>query len=80
MTLRIGEEKITYRLAEAMKHSLVFDDSCYFLDVNDEIANEYLQEMAQPDPYKEWPVIEEEQLHDQVACLIKNQPEGSLLK
>jgi len=36
--------------------------------------------MAQPDPYEEWPVIEEEQLHDQVACLIKNQPEGSLLK
>jgi len=30
MTLRIGEEKITYRLVEAMKHSLDFDDSCYF--------------------------------------------------
>lgn len=35
MTLHIGEEKITYYQAEAMKHSLGFDDTCYFLDVTD---------------------------------------------
>lgn len=43
MTLCIEEGKITYRLAEAMKHSLDFNDTCYFLDVTNEIADEHMQ-------------------------------------
>ncbi|XP_039141213.1 uncharacterized protein LOC120278491 [Dioscorea cayenensis subsp. rotundata] len=62
MTLCIGEEKIIYRLAEAIKHSLDFDDIYYFLDVTNESTNEYSQEFLYPDPYENWSYIEKEEM------------------
>ena len=58
MTLSIGDKKITYRLAEAMRHSLVFDDSCYFLHINDELVDDQMQELIHPIPFEVW--LEEE--------------------
>ena len=50
MTLRIGDEEITYCLTEAMRHSLNFNDICYSLDIND-----YMQELIHPSPLEGWP-------------------------
>jgi len=52
LTLRVGDEKLTHRLAEAMRHSLYFDDTLYYLDTTDELIDEYVQEMMCPDPYE----------------------------
>lgn len=38
MTLRIGDEAVTYKLAEVMKHSLDFDDSCFFYNITNELV------------------------------------------
>ena len=33
MVLRVWEEKVVFKLQEAMRHSMDFDDSCYFVDL-----------------------------------------------
>ena len=40
LTLRIGDDKLTYRLAEAMRHSLDFDDTLYFFDTTNDLIDD----------------------------------------
>ena len=41
------DKKVTFRLPNAMKHSLHFDDLCYCVDVNDDVVDEHVQELMQ---------------------------------
>jgi len=52
LTLKVGDEKLTYRLAKAMRHSLDFDDTLYYLDTTDELIDKYVPEMMCPDAYE----------------------------
>ena len=65
MTLQIRDEKHIYRLVEAMRNSIDFDDTCYFLDMTDELDAEYVyvQEIMHWDPLEVWlkEEIEEEE-------------------
>ena len=58
MTLWIGNEKLSYCLTEAMRNSLDFDDTCYFLDITYKLVDDYVQELIHPDPFEGWPVEE----------------------
>lgn len=80
MTLRIGDEKITYRLAKAMKHSLHFDNIGYCLDVIDELVDEYMQEFIHLDPCEEWHDVEEEVMSTQVVLVPKEESPPGMLK
>jgi len=60
LTLRVGDDKLTYRLAEAMRHSFDFDDTLYYLDTTDDLIDECMQEMLNLDPYEGWPDQDEE--------------------
>ena len=42
MTVRIGDENLTYRLIKEMRHSLDFDDTCYFLDITNSLIDDYV--------------------------------------
>lgn len=55
MTLQIGEEKLTYHLTQATRHSLDFDDAYYFLDVTNGLVNDHMQEMIYPNPLEGCP-------------------------
>ena len=33
MVLRVGEEKVAFKLQETIRHSMDFNDSCYFVDL-----------------------------------------------
>jgi len=43
-----------------MRHSLDFDDTLYYLDITNDIIDECVQEILNPDPYEGWPDQEEE--------------------
>jgi len=68
LTLRIGDDKLTYRLAEAMRHSLDFDDTLYFLDTTNDLIDDCVQEMLNSDPYKGWS-DQEEEIQEEVHAL-----------
>jgi len=83
LTLRVGDDKLTYRLAEAMQHSLNFDDTLYFLDTTDELIDECVQEMLNPDPYEGWAdqdVKIEEEVHSLGLVKEEIKPEPGLVK
>lgn len=45
MTLRVGDEVVVFALSDDMKHSIVFNNSCLYLDATDLMINDYMQEM-----------------------------------
>lgn len=55
-----GAQKLTNCLVEAMKHFLDFDDTFYYLDVTDEIINEYMPKFLHPDPFEKCHDIEKD--------------------
>ena len=55
ITLRIGNEKLTNSLVEAMRHSFDYDDACYFHEVTDRLIDENVQEITHRDPFGRWP-------------------------
>ena len=83
LTLCVGDDKLTYRLAEAMRHSLDFDDTLYYLDTTDDLIDECVQEMLNSDPYEGWP-DQDEEIQEEVHALglVKEeiQPEPGLMK
>jgi len=84
LTLRIGNDKLTYRLAEAMRPSLDFDGTLYFLDTTNDIIDDCVQEILNPDPYEGWP-DQEEEIQEEVHAIglgkeEKVQPEPGELK
>ena len=44
---RMGNEKVTFRLPNAMKHSLYYDDLYYCADVVDDVVDEHVLELTQ---------------------------------
>lgn len=44
MVLRVGEEKVMFKHQERMRHSMNFDDSCYFVKNTNECVIEFLQD------------------------------------
>ena len=51
--LRIGDEEVAFILLDAMKHSYDFDDSSFYLDVTDYVANDCLQDLVCNNPIEE---------------------------
>lgn len=44
MLLRIGEEEVMFKLREAMRHSMNFnDDTCYYVDVIADYVSDFMQ-------------------------------------
>lgn len=43
MVLRVGEEKVAFKLKGAMRHSMDFDDFCYFVDNIDGYISDFVQ-------------------------------------
>lgn len=54
MTLRIGNENLTYRFAKAMRHFLDFNDTLYFINVIDDLVDDYMQEFLHPELFEGW--------------------------
>ena len=46
MTLRVGDDGVVFALSDAMKHSFVSNDSCFYLDVTDSIVDECIQKLV----------------------------------
>ena len=67
LTLRVGDDKLTYRLAEAMRHSLDFDDALYFISATDDLIDECVQEFLNPDPYEG--ILDQEEDTEEVLML-----------
>ena len=42
--LRVGEKEVVYKLQVAVRHSMDFDDSCYFVDHVDEFVDKFIQD------------------------------------
>ena len=42
MVLRVGDDEVIFRLLETMRHSMGYDHTCYFIDVNDMIIFEHM--------------------------------------
>lgn len=40
MVLQVGEEKVIFKLHRAMRHSISEDDTCFALDVTDDVIFE----------------------------------------
>lgn len=53
MPFRIGDEEVIFVLLDEMKHSLDFDDTCFYKDVNDSIVQDFVQEMVHNKPFEE---------------------------
>ena len=53
MTLQIGNEKLNYHLAEAIRYSLDVDNTCHFRNNTNELVDDYKQELIHLDPF-EW--------------------------
>ena len=62
MVLWVGDENITYRLFETMRHFLDFDDTCYFLDITDELVDNYTLELIYSNSFAGW--LEEEGINE----------------
>ena len=54
ITLRIGDEKLSYHLPKAIRNFLDLDDTCYYLYVTDELVDEYMQKIVHLDPFEGW--------------------------
>ena len=44
MVQRVGKEKVTFKLHLGMRHSMDFDDSCYFVDNIDDCVADFVQD------------------------------------
>lgn len=44
IVLRVGEKEITLKFRDSIWHSMDFDVICYYMDVVDDIASNYVQE------------------------------------
>lgn len=42
MVLEVGEEEITFKVSDSMRHFMDFDNTCYYVDVVDDIASDYM--------------------------------------
>lgn len=49
----IGDEEVVFALLDAMKHSIDYDDPCFYVDATDLIVDDYVQEMMHNKPLKE---------------------------
>ncbi|XP_019056271.1 PREDICTED: uncharacterized protein LOC109116024 [Tarenaya hassleriana] len=49
LTLSIGEEKVEFKLAQSLKQPSV-DDTCCYIDVLEQLADEILEELREVDP------------------------------
>ena len=50
LVLRVGDEEVTFKIHNAMRHSLEEDDTCYYLDSTDIVVSDCLQELVHDDP------------------------------
>lgn len=50
MVLWIGEEKVAFKLHQVMKHSHYEDDTCFAIDIIDDVIYECVQEIFKEDP------------------------------
>ena len=53
MTLRVGDEEVAFALSDALKHSLNSNDSWFYLDATDSLADEYAQGLLHRKPFSE---------------------------
>ncbi|KAK5811504.1 hypothetical protein PVK06_026842 [Gossypium arboreum] len=60
LVLRVGDEKITFKIYDVMKFSREQDDSCYFIDSIDHITQGSFQELLQKDTTELYLAQEEE--------------------
>ncbi|XP_027338067.1 uncharacterized protein LOC113852002 [Abrus precatorius] len=59
LILRVGDEEVTSKIPEVMKKSLKQDDSCFFINVIDNLVSDFTQEFLISDPL-ERSLIQEE--------------------
>ncbi|XP_027338257.1 uncharacterized protein LOC113852214 [Abrus precatorius] len=50
LILRVGDEEITFKIPEVMKKSLKQNDSCFFINVIDNLVSDFTQEFLISDP------------------------------
>lgn len=53
MVVRVGEEEIILKLRDTMRHSMNFDDTCYYVDVVDDFVFECMQDKFMKDEFFE---------------------------
>lgn len=49
MVLRIGEEEHVFKVKDSMRHSIDFNDACYFVDVVDDLVTDFVQDTWRKD-------------------------------
>ena len=69
LVFRMGNEEVTFKLPNAMKHSLDFDDSCYYVNVIDDFVDDYVQELMRVDPLVE--ILNEECVEEHDIQMVK---------
>jgi len=53
MTLRVGDEEVIFKLKDSMRHSLDFDDTCYSVDVIDDVVSDFIHDTFLKDELEE---------------------------
>jgi len=53
MALQVDEEEIVFKLRNSMRHTMDFDETCYFVDVVDDVVSEFVQETYMKDEHAE---------------------------
>lgn len=59
MVLRVGNEEVIFKLPDMMRYSIDFNDTCYYVDVIDDIIFYYVQDT--------W-------MKDELSDLLKDKP------
>ncbi|XP_039145567.1 uncharacterized protein LOC120282785 [Dioscorea cayenensis subsp. rotundata] len=65
ITLRVGEEEVVFKLRDSMRHTMDFDDTCYFIDVIDGVISEFVQDTFLKDKLSE--LLEDDPVDDEAG-------------
>lgn len=60
----MGNEEVVFKLRDAMRHSMESDDTCYALDVLDDLISNFVQDMWVNDELSK--IFEDEDLPDEL--------------
>lgn len=53
MVLRVEEEEIVFKIKDSMRHFMDFNDTCYFVDVVNDLITNYVQDTWMKDELSE---------------------------
>lgn len=53
ITLKVREEEVVYTLPSTIKHSIDYDDECYYAHESDLLIYDFIQEVILVDPLQE---------------------------